>query len=200
MLRCSRHHSRREMEEQQLLGGRAGGGNWEATDALLPATRAAAAATAAAAMRGPDVCTCIAQRPTRATQLWKSGMRKACQQSHGTHAGLHRGAGMVRQSNTARHNGTDIGAPLTWNAVSSNTTRVPRAVLEPGTRRMPPWRIIMPNCGHRDDPGMSRLHLQGVCRSEIGRPALHAVHPLRLAQKLQIHRVECQNTAAEARG
>ena len=76
------------------------------------------------------------------------------------------------------------------------TTRRPG----PGTRRVHPWRIMVPNCGHRDDPGMTRLHLQGACGSEIGRPALHDVQPLRLAKNLEMHRMECPGVATEARG
>ena len=42
--------------------------------------------------------------------------------------------------------------------------------------------------------------MEGVCGSEIGKPALHAVHPLRLARKLQMHRMECPGVDSEARG
>ena len=79
-------------------------------------------------------------------------------------------------------------------------TRVARAVLEPGSIRIPPVRMRVPNCGHQGDPGMTGRRLEGVCGSEIGRPAVHAAHPLRLARKLQMHRMENQETAAEARG
>ena len=80
------------------------------------------------------------------------------------------------------------------------TTRVPRAVREPRSRRTSPGRIRAPTCGRRDDPGMTKRHLQGVCGSEIGRPALQPLHPLRIAQKLQMHRTECSGVATEARG
>ena len=42
--------------------------------------------------------------------------------------------------------------------------------------------------------------MEGPCGSKIERSALHAVHPLRLAQKLQMHRVECPGVATEAWG
>ena len=47
---------------------------------------------------------------------------------------------------------------------------------------------------------MTGQRLEGVCGSGIGRPALHAVKCLRLAQKLQMHRMECPGVATEARG
>ena len=81
-----------------------------------------------------------------------------------------------------------------------HTTRGPRAILKPGTRRNSSGRIGAPHCGSRDDPGATELHLEGVCESDIGTPALHAVHPLRLAQKLQMDRIECPGDASEARG
>ena len=79
-------------------------------------------------------------------------------------------------------------------------TRVARTFLESGSKRIPPGRMRLTNCGHQDDPGMTGRRLEGVCGSEIGRPAHHVVHPLRLARKLQMQRMECQDTAAEARG
>ena len=67
---------------------------------------------------------------------------------------------------------------------ASSMTRVPRAVVEPGTRRTPPSRRGALHCRHRDDPGTTGRRLVGPCGSKIGRPALHAVHPLRLAHIL----------------
>ena len=58
----------------------------------------------------------------------------------------------------------------------------------------------MLNCGHQDDPGMTGRRLEGVCGSEIGRLAVHAVDTLRLARKMQMHRMGCPDTAADARG
>ena len=86
------------------------------------------------------------------------------------------------------------------NGEATRMARVARAVLEPGSKRIPLGRIRVPNRGHQNDPGMTRRRMEGVCGLEIGRPAVHAVHLLRLARKMQIHRMECQDTAAEARG
>ena len=86
-------------------------------------------------------------------------------------------------------------APIDRNA--SRMTRVP--VLEPGTRtdsRENRGAELWP-------PGRARVDgasMEGSCGSEIGRPALHAMHPLRLARKVQMHRSECPDTAAETRG
>ena len=79
-------------------------------------------------------------------------------------------------------------------------TRGSRAVLELMTRWIHPGRMRMPNCGHRDDPRMTGRRLEGVCGSEIGWPAVQAAHPLRLARKLLMHRMDCPDIAAEARG
>ena len=167
-----------------LLGWSAGDGNYGATDALLPLR----------------LLLPVLLHPTRATQPRKSDMPGACQQSRGKLAGLHRGAGMASLKQRSKPQRHRHWCHAQMDRDSSNTTREPRAVLEPGPRRMPPSKIMVPNWGHRDDPGMTRLHLQGVCGSEIGRPALHAVHPLRLAQKLQMHRMECPGVATEAWG
>ena len=86
------------------------------------------------------------------------------------------------------------------NGEATRMARVARAVLEPGSKRIPLGRIRVPNRGHQNDPGMTRRRLEGVCGLEIGRPAVHAVHLLRLGRKMHIHRMECQDTAAEARG
>ena len=68
------------------------------------------------------------------------------------------------------------------------------------TRRILLGRMGIPNCGHQDDPGTTGRRLEGMCGSEIGKPAVHTVHPLRLALKLQMHKIGFPDIDAEARG
>ena len=83
---------------------------------------------------------------------------------------------------------------------ASRTTRVASADLEPWTRRISPGQMRVSNCGRQEDPGMTGRRLEGACGSEIRRPGLHAVNPLRLAQKLHKHIIECPGVATEAWG
>ena len=117
--------------------------------------------------------------PSRATQLLKSDMSGGSQRSRSMHSG-------EKMASVD----CDVGC----------MTRVPRAALKPSARRIATGRTSVPNCGSRHDPEMTGLRLEGVCCSEIGRPAVHAAHPLRLALKLRMYRMECQDTTAEARG
>ena len=128
-------------------------------------------------MRGPDACNCIRE--------WLS--RNAA-------ADVGPAPGLVNKLRQA------LCCTARIDRDSSCKTTEPHVDLEPGTRRMLPWRIMVPNCGHRDDPGMTGRRLEGVCGSRIGRSALHALRHLRLARKLQRHRIECPGVATEARG
>ena len=59
----------------------------------------------------------------------------------------------------------------------SRRTRVPSAILEPGTRRVYPGRVGAPNCGARDEPGMTGQRLQVRAGHMLERPHITRCAP-----------------------